>query len=270
MKKSVKLTIKLESSLIHTSDESMGTTQGIRTMKYVVDGEALDIPVYSGNALRGLIRRLLMRDYITRVFEKPVECISEKLYYLLFVGGSLQSGEGGENLEQKRELRIKCPPLSLLGTAIGNSMIQGKMKVGICVPQCEELMGPGYPSVWDLREETFYVRKDDLKTAYDVPAKVEKRDNAVQMKYETQALAAGTILDTYLDLLIPNEIEVACMGRAIELLQEFGYIGGKAQAGHGKITLTASEAIDSKPYLDYIEENKEELAAWLTEVDKTL
>lgn len=263
------ITIKLESPLVHFSDDNLGVIQAFRTQKFVQGTDILNIPVYSGNALRGSIRRLIMRDYV-EMLGMDVSGISEKLYYTLFNGGSLQSGDTGEDLEFKRKLRRLCPPLSLMGTAIGNSMIQGKLKVGIAVPRCEELDGEDWPSIGGLTEDIFFTRLDDLKHAYDVPLKVEKKENAVQMKYEVQALATGTELHTYMDLMIPNDVEVACMARMLEKLKEFGYLGGKSQAGLGKVSISWDRELSSDAYVKFVKDNADEIRAWLEEVDKGL
>lgn len=64
MKKDI--TLKLLSPLMHYGDERMGTMQVARCMKFEYNGEFIDIPVYSGNAFRGIMRRIAMRDFLEK------------------------------------------------------------------------------------------------------------------------------------------------------------------------------------------------------------
>ena len=110
MKTNIKLT--LLAPLMHFSDESLGTMQIQRTLKFNVGGEFIDVPVYSGNAFRGELRRIGMRDYLNKLGISD-EGISAKLYYMLFTGGALTSGSTYDEIGEKRELREMIPPISL-------------------------------------------------------------------------------------------------------------------------------------------------------------
>ena len=154
----INLKMKLLSPLAHFGDERMGTMQVMRTMKFQHNGESVDVPVYSGNGFRGTLRRIAMKDYLDRIGILE-EGISAKLYYMLFTGGALTSGSRYNEIGEKRRMRTMCPPLSLFGTAIGDQIPEGKMKVGILKPICKETQDftgiESDKSFYDLLEDIF-------------------------------------------------------------------------------------------------------------------
>mgnify|MGYP006954258532 FL=1 len=276
MKKDI--TLKLLSPLMHYGDERMGTMQVARCMKFEYNGEFIDIPVYSGNAFRGIMRRIAMRDFLEKI-DIAEEGISPKLYYLLFTGGTLTGGGRFCEIGEKREMRRLCTPLSLFGSAIGDQIPEGKMKVGIFKPICQETTEytgkPSNISFYDMLDEIFYTRHDDLKcTNYDLikdsEDKKDKKDNPVQMKYEMQALSAGTNLVSSIVIENSNDIEESCLESIIEKFKEMPYIGGKSATGHGEVEITYEGSKNSSLYYDYLEQNKEEIRNWLRDLEEKL
>ncbi|MFR7363907.1 MAG: hypothetical protein ACLUTP_06040 [Terrisporobacter sp.] len=276
MKKDI--TLKLLSPLMHYGDERMGTMQIARCMKFEYDGEFIDIPVYSGNAFRGIMRRIAMRDFLEKIGIAE-EGISPKLYYLLFTGGTLTGGGRFCEIGEKREMRRLCPPLSLFGSAIGDQIPEGKMKVGIFKPICketEDYTGKHSDiSFYDMLEEIFYTRRDDLKSTncdliQDSEDKKDKKENPVQMKYDMQALSAGAKLISSIIIENSNDIEESCLESIIEKFKEMPYIGGKSATGHGEVEITYEGNKDSNLYYDYLEQNKEEIRNWLRDLEGKL
>lgn len=265
--------IKLLSPLAHFSDERLSTMQLQRTMKFEHEGEFIDIPVYSGNAFRGQLRRIAMKDFLDRVGISE-EGISAKLYYMLFTGGALTSGSRYNEMGKKREMRKMCPPLALFGTALGDQIPEGKMKVGIFRPICKETQDftgqESDKSFYDMLQTVFYTRRDDLKSKVENITDETKHDNAVQMKYEMQCLSAGTKLLGSIVIENDNEVEKSCLKSILEKLKEVPYVGGKSATGHGEIEATYSIDADINTYYNYLEENKEEIRTWLREVEAIL
>lgn len=292
MKANIKM--KLLAPLSHYGDEKMGTMQAARTYKYKYENDFIDVPSYSGNAFRGQLRRTLMFDYLVRIgiIDKlsdeewaNLNCkteeetatkkgISAKLYYMLFSGGALTSGSRYNELGKKREMRKMCPPLSLLGTAIGDQIPEGKMKSAIFLPICKELADytgiESDLSFYDMLQDVFYTRRDDLKSKDFNITDGSKHDNAVQMKYEMQCLSAGTILTGDIVIENSNSIEEGCFAAGIERFKECPYIGGKSAIGHGKVEILNDELPSSQLYYDYLKKNKEEMATWIREVESIL
>lgn len=272
----IDINFKLLSPLSHFGDERLGTMQIMRTNKFYCDGEFIDIPVYSGNGFRGQFRRIAMKDYLEKL-DIVDEGVSEKLYYMLFTGGSLTGGARYEEVGERRKVRKMCPPLALLGTALGDQILQGKMKSSIFIPVCKEAQEytgkESNISFYDMLEEVFYTRKDDLKSVdYNITEEKEKKkkENPVQMKYEAQCLSAGTELTGQIIIENANEMEESMFNATMKKMKEIPFIGGKSSAGHGKVDIDYTELEDEKTYYNYLEDNKEEIRAWIREVEKEL
>lgn len=261
------LKIKCLSPLAHFGDEMCGTMQTARRIKYRVGDRYIDVPVYSGNALRGILRGLLMQDLLEKL-DMSVKSISQAVFYTLFNGGSLKSG-GIEDLEFKDKLTECCPALVLMGSAFGNQMTEGKAKVGILRPICCELndynTNQTDTSLYSgMINEVFQTRHDRLKSktenvsdAYEVPKET------VQMKYEFEVLSPGTELETEICVEYGNELEQSCMAYAIELLKQSGHLGGKSSEGYGKVEITCDSNVTGELYNKFVDENKDKIKEFL-------
>lgn len=85
------------------------------------------IPYIAGNSIRGILRRIVMRDFCNRTGIKKLD---KNLYHQLFTGGNITDSTAFEDIA-RRELYVKmCPMIGLFGSAIGNMTIEGDLKVG--------------------------------------------------------------------------------------------------------------------------------------------
>ncbi|MGD9667319.1 MAG: RAMP superfamily CRISPR-associated protein [Synergistaceae bacterium] len=255
-------TIKALSPIHHGGPEQYGTVKTILTIPFLTDAEEIvEIPVIHGNAIRGYLRRLIMQDFLENI---EYQLDNPKLYHALFSGGLLEAkakSTGQIDAKLKREIRAHIPPLSLLGTAIGNQMIQGKLKVDLAVPIVEETKEEGV-SAYEIRSRDFGTRLDDLREYR------EEDEQATQMKYEFEVIVPGTRFFHEFILLDASEIERACFIRALNLWNQRPYLGGKSGAGYGKIQIEYDNWVpeDERPYLDYLGTEREELSAYLDEL----
>lgn len=262
----------------HGGSEDYGTTKLILALPTVIINpltgkEEIDnIPAIHGNAIRGYLRRLIMDDYLTLL---DYELDSKKVYHFLFTGGILEAldskDKGAINLTLKKEIRELIPPISLVGSALGNQMIQGKLKVGMGDIVCAETKHyiedyEDYDfSAYNLKGSDFGTRLDDLKEG-----KKEEDEQAHQMKYEFETLIRGTKFTHEFILEDCNSIEKACFRRMFGLWEERPYLGGKSGTGYGKVKLDYPEinTLSDTAYLDYIHERKEEMCNMLDELVK--
>jgi len=252
-------TITLLSPLSHNDDVALGTDAKFRRLKVLSGGRSEQVPVYSGNAYRGILRRLIARDFLNLL---DIEKIPDALYYCLFCGGSLQKGSTQDKLDigGKRKLRAMVPFLSLFGTAYVNQVLPGKLNVGMAVPVARETAGltcvASELSVWDLLEEVFYTRRDDLED------KAERGDDdqATQMKYSVECLSPGTLLVHEFVIEDASEVEASCFGHLMKRFEAEPILGGRSAIGHGKVQLAYEPAWpDPAPYLAYVEERHKEM-----------
>ena len=258
------------SPIHHGGDESTGSRATLRRMKFIqTNGKKIDIPVISGNSIRGVLRRLVMRDMLDTLGH---ELTSIKTYHMLFAGGTLesvQSSDAGQiNLDMRKRLRTKIPALSLFGSAIGNQMIEGKMKCAYAIPICTEteMFTPNNVSQLSTYEQStvdFTTRRDDLH------ADREDGDAAHQMIVNFEVFAPGTSFYHKFTLLDCNEIEAAVLGRAVELWTERPYVGGKSGIGMGEVNLNYSVP-QSAPYMDYLKAQRGDVVSVILEIEKML
>lgn len=260
------------SPIHHGGSESHGTIKPILTLPTVVKNvetgeEEIDsIPCIHGNSIRGNLRALIMQDFLDLL---DYTLNSKKVYHFLFDGGMLEAvdakDKGTINLKLKDEIRYNVPPISLLGSAIGNQMIQGKLNVSLAEVVCAETShyleteGKDYFSAYGLKNSDFGTRLDSLKEDR------EDGEAATQMKYEFETLIRGTKFTHEFALLDCLPHERACFIRALNLWNERPYIGGKQATGYGKVQLNYPgwKKNDEEDYLNYIGDNKEEITVFL-------
>jgi hypothetical protein len=214
------------------------------------------LPFVSGNAIRGVLRRLVMRDLLTRLNwgEPPA-----KLYHALFAGGVLESGDdetGVIDLDFRRRVRSACPPIGALGCSVANQMIPSCLRVRHAFPVCAEYRSylpdrlradpRADHSVRTFTDVAFATRRDDLR---------EERaadEQARQMKVDFETFVPGTLFAHGFTLVEPSELEAACLAHAVALWAEQPFIGGKAGSGYGQVRVTYEGLPDPTPYLDYL------------------
>ena len=134
-----------------------------------------------------------MTDLLEKL-DMSTESISQNMFYTLFNGGSLKSG-GLDDLSFKRLIREYCPALSLLGSAYGNQMTEGKLKTGILRPVCFEMneynRNQTELSLYSgMLSDVFHTRMDRLKKSVEEVSDSDfnTKKQAVQMKYEMENL----------------------------------------------------------------------------------
>lgn len=264
-------------SPIHSgSEESMGNEKTMRTLSFNLPTGPEDVPVVSGNAIRGMLRRLIMGDLLERVGYKPVDAKGQvRLYHSLFAGGVLEAvsekDSGYIDLALKRQIREILPPVALLGTALRNQMMEGKVDVAYAVPRAKELAGflredATYPitaTLGDLQKQTFNTRRDEM--AQDAKA---DGGSSSQMLHTWWYIPPGTVFQHGFTLSNPSEIEAACLGQMIALWQERPRLGAKAGTGNAEVRLDYRNVPDPKPYLMFLEERQEDVLGMLTKLEQ--
>ncbi|HEX7313278.1 MAG TPA: hypothetical protein VF297_05130 [Pyrinomonadaceae bacterium] len=165
-------------SIAHNGGQSFGIESKLRRERFVQsDGRTVEeVPVLSGNGLRGMLRDRGMwhmcgaLGYGVDEEAGKVRGLSLSAFYFLFSGGALGDGGGdGIDVDYARRLREAIPLISIFGGAVGNQILPGKLKVGKAIPVCAEtqhLLPAQYQSdaptsVWDFLQSEMYTRKDD-------------------------------------------------------------------------------------------------------------
>lgn len=258
---------KALSPVYHGGNEKTGSVVLLNRLKFIVDGEPVDVPIISGNALRGRLRRLIMQDLCRQVgwdfnFENKRHM---KLYHTLFAGGVLSEVEeeaesGRIDLAMKAAL-LKIPPIALFGLSYSNQIIEGRLKVGHLLPICRELQDytgvKSKVSFYQLIGRAFQTRRDELRITPPEPE--PEKNEAVQMLIEYEVFSAGT--EFYHEMIVENSssLLLSCLARAIELFKADPFLGGKSSVGFGKLQVNYSLDAASDQYMQYIAENMEQI-----------
>ncbi|MEK3645843.1 hypothetical protein [Aeribacillus sp. FSL M8-0235] len=232
--------------------ESESTQSFLNTTTVVNDGKPEEVFVYTGNALRGMLRDCGAR-YLLNKLEIQVPL---KAFHLLFSGGSI-GGAQSLDIDQAKIIRKALPFVSLFGGGVGNQILDGKLKQTFAYPICRETNGilPSYVEKSDYSWRHFtnvieFSRKDDEKNVniadqfllnneetllLEGDSKKKKKDEpATQMRYGVEYLAAGTKLWHRWDIIC-NELELGAFVSAIHEWQKQPYLGGMSGKGFGLV-----------------------------------
>lgn len=255
---------KALSPISHNGDETLSNTVPFRRQSIVVDSEVEEVPVISGNSIRGIWRRIGARHLLDTLGINEDEC-SVDLYHKLATGGSLSSSKDDIQALYRREVREKVPFLSIFGTALDSFILKGKIISGFLYPICKQTQKytaiKTDDDIYKFISTEFYTRKDDYEEACG--EELEKSD---QMIYEGEVLIAGTEFNQTLIIDSPHPREIGCFFKIMQLFKEKPFIGGVSRAGHGQVEFDidfSKYEKEIKDYENYLEENKEELKEFL-------
>lgn len=256
------------SSISHIGD-SFGNESLLRREKVIQpDGRVEQVPIFSGNAMRGLLRDLGMSYMLERIGSPK---LSLAAFYFLFSGGSLtKNGSKTIDIDRARTLKELIPLVGIFGGAVGNQIMPGRAQIGKLVPVCAETAHILPPqavngtneSIWEYLQREAYSRKDDAKddrrrgalqegerllldTRAASKRAVAKTDKDVdheagqhaQMRYHCETFAAGTRFWWELSLLDVDDIEFESFVSCLIQLARNPVIGGKGAVGHGRISI---------------------------------
>jgi hypothetical protein len=258
------------SSIIHSGGESLGITTKLRREKFVQpDGSVEEVPVLSGNGIRGRLRDLGMAHFCRLLGygvdegTGRVRGLSMPAFYFLFSGGSLTKGEGAKALDLAyvRRLREAIPLVGVFGGAVGSQLLPGKLKVDKLYPICAELshlLPDRYRTdapvtIWEWLQEEMYTRKDDEKNehlrpllapdtqlALDAGMKAQTLASAAtpqQMMYFVESFAAGSRFYWRVLLDDVTDIEFEAFLTCLAEFSRVPYLGGRSAAGLGHVAM---------------------------------
>jgi len=233
--------------------ESESTQSFLNTTTVVNNGVPEEVFVYTGNALRGMLRDCGARYLLNKLDIR----VPLKAFHLLFSGGSI-GGAQSLDIDQARVIRKALPFVSLFGGGVGNQILDGKLKQTFVYPICRETNNiiPSYIEKSDYSWRHFtnvieFSRKDDEKNVNlaeqflinneeiqliegENKKKKEKDGPATQMRYGVEYLAAGTKLWHRWDIIC-NELELGAFVSCLHEWQKQPYLGGMSGKGFGLV-----------------------------------
>lgn len=271
----VPILVKTQAPLAHGADTKSGNATLFRRMQVISsNGNIITLPFYAGNAFRGKMRDLLADHFLKSLdidLKKP-NSLALWFFHVLFAGGCLEENSKhakaiGEKLGNNgaskaigiTEFRNIFASLSLLGTALGNRVISGRICVSDLKPKCIE-WGNGTQDSESLFEWLYLTRREDNEGH-------QQNENS-SMIANTECLKAGTVLEGGIDFH-PQiiDLEKACLLKGLELMKDYGFLGAESRRGFGKVIIDFSlKGIESSLYSDHLKENKEKIIAYMDEI----
>jgi len=234
------------------------------TIKPIVFTKIFDhVPYFGGNSIRGYLRRLIMTDFIKCI---GITKLNKSTYHQLFTGGNITESTGTEDIESREKYISMCPPIGLIGSAIGNGTIEGELKVMGARLRCLE-NSTGDTTFWEFVETVFGTRHDDSKaeTEIEILPELDKKGKVkepptTQMFYQYETLIKGSVFDSCFILTTDNELLISVFWRMMKLWKENNFIGGNSARDSGMIDLNINIPENSDTlYLDYLQEHKDEI-----------
>ena len=271
-------TLQAVSSIAHDG-ERRGTVSLLRRERFATpQGEFVHVPVISGNALRGALRRTAC-DLFVDALELEGDLSLPAAQLLRGGGGALHKSSKapltGSRLARLRQL---VPPVAVFGGTVGSRTLSGALQVGKVVPHLVEtahLLAPtpavDIASTTSLRDvftatqlET-YTRVEDTEAVLSVSAVPVRPDGSLeartvleeapaaaggagQMLFRVETFPAGTRFDVWLQLLRADPIASDFTREVVQAFTAGGRLGGRRGIGHGRFTadwtITVTPTID--------------------------
>lgn len=250
------------SSITHNGGERNGTVTQFRREKMIgLNGKVVNVPIISGNSIRGQLRDIGAQQVLTKDNGEKIQ-LDAASFNLMFSGGTLEStGDALLDLEKVRQIRQDIPILSLLGGSVGSVMLPGKVDIGKLLPITRETshlipekywQGEELRSCYEITQVEMNTRKDDAKNEilreYMTDAAKSGDKIKTQMMYEVESIVAGTKFYWKVCLRDTTDVET---GAFLSILNEWSkrasQVGGNGRVGHGAIRLEVKETnvIDS-------------------------
>ena len=251
--------VKIKNSLNEIYGDLLSVSEDLTAVKTTEE-----IPHIAGNSIRGIMRRQVMADFANRV---GITQFKKEIYHQLFTGGNLTDKSGIEDIEVRERYVQMCPMIGLLGSAIGNQMLQSEMNVFAANLCCSE-METGKASYWELLEVDFGTRHDSSKTEKDFEITGAMKETS-QMLYQSEVVVPGAVFDAKFVLTSDNAMMVSAFWHALQLFKDNGTIGAMSARGNGLIDVDYTiPAGATDLYTNFLEANKAEIVAFFDEISK--
>ena len=245
----MKLTLTALSPIAHGAFEDgigKGNVVEFRKVKVVKDGKIYDVPSISGNAVRGIIRRNLAREFFEKNNLREILSTKENdlLYSMIGNGGALGKNlEVAVDCEYQRELRKQLPLLSLLGSACYTFMLNGICNIDFFKVKCSEL-GTGSQRIYDLLSDVSEARLPDKNIINTEELGIKP------MPYSTETVIEGAEFEGNITLApMATDIEKSCLTHGIKSINK---VGGRIARGYGSVSVSCDEKLDDSLYIENI------------------
>uniref|UniRef100_UPI0031FE91C8 RAMP superfamily CRISPR-associated protein n=1 Tax=Mycolicibacterium sp. CBMA 213 TaxID=1968788 RepID=UPI0031FE91C8 len=222
------------------------------------DGRAAWVPVVSGNAFRGVLRRI--GEELTAGILNYEDKLPIPAAHLLTNGGRPGKTNRPMTDQQERELKELLPIVGVFGGSASGRILSGRLTVGKVLPEFCELehllhrppQSTLRPAILSMSEEPFAHLDDHNSTAPAAPEPTDEENRGRARRNErtsplgifrVQTLPAGTRLQAWAQLTNATDNEVSFFCDVLNAFAERGHLGGRSAVGHGSITATVTPTV---------------------------
>ena len=272
----------LTSPMFHGSDVKTGNMSLFRrhTVPDPLTGTTHEVPVVSGNAIRGMLRDVGMGKHLQLLGLKSTDIPTTRAHSLL-AGGAIESGAdtGTVNNVIRARARELCPPWDLVAGCIDQQIMSGRARIGDATLVCREtawktqpvlapeLTANDFAAALPSCDEMMVVRQLTRHKHADIPGA-----DGVQMLVNFELIREGNQMLHTLQIWGLDGVEPTTASFLTYLLDEFreiGSLGVGASRGFGSIAFDgympgngAPPLPSSELYLNYVESRRQEMIDW--------
>lgn len=239
------------SSISHTG-ETLGTVSYLRREKILSpEGKIIEIPIISGNSLRGRLRDIAANLWWHHTGRPQLPLAVANA---IWSGGSL-TRTSGELLTGKKlwEVENVCPVINIFGAAGGGRLIDGAFNISKVIPLCKETAHLFPPdtvnetvrtvSFWNLLQIEYYTHNNQTYSTVqdnawqDTPnRKTTKNTPPAQMRYGVETFIPGTKFHLRAHITPGNPYGLSLLADTFREYDRHALLGGKTSIGHGNVT----------------------------------
>lgn len=251
------LDITARTSIVHRDDtRNAASIESLFRREKVLTpaGQVAVVPIISGNAWRGILRRT-GETLLAEVLDYEGQ-LTPAAAHLLRNGGFLRKSTREMTPEQERELKTLVPLIGLFGGAANARVMSGKLVVSKVVPVTGDTLhllpisppdGVAIPaSVHTILGQESTSHGNDLSAA-GATVDGETGEGFSPIRLDTETLIAGTRLSGQIRLTHASPVEYALLADILEYFAARGHLGGRTGAGHGRITAIITQSGASAP-----------------------
>jgi hypothetical protein len=235
------------SSIAH-GGETLGTITYLRREAFLTPTGRIDVPVISGNAVRGVLR-----DTGAHLLWNALGCpkLSLPVMHALWSGGALVKAKTQPLTGQRlADLRRMVAHIGVFGAAGGGRIIDGALTVGKLIPVCAQTAhvlpadlttGIDLPDIHDLLQIERYSRvpdSDRLSEVLDTTVDLDEDPDTIRMRYGAETFIAGTHFHAMFALTNVTPDEHAFFADVLDAWLPTATVGGKTGRGHGRVHLS--------------------------------
>jgi len=268
--------VSATSSIAH-GGEALGAVTYLRRERFLSPEGVIDVPVISGNAWRGLLRRTAA-DLWWEAAGQPK--LTTAIMHAIWSGGALAKASGTPITGGRvQEVRRICLPVALFGASGGGRILDGAIQVGKMVPLCDATRGmlpanissdASLPSLWDITQIEYFSK---------IPSVLEHRDVVIEnddppeplppARFGVETFLAGTQFSTWLSGDWLTELELSFLLETLDRYAERARVGGYQRMGMGNLNFqwenlpSRADLVDWRAIMPGIGPEERGILAWL-------